>query len=115
MSGVEAEALAQRHLERAGLRLLARNYRARRGELDLVMLDRGTLVVVEVRKRSHRGYGSGLESVDARKRARIVAATEQLLSERRDLAELPLRFDVVALDAADTVVEWCQAAFDGNT
>lgn len=113
MKGAREEALALQFLESQGLSLVDRNVRARGGELDLVMRDRDALVIVEVRKRSHAGFGSAAESVDARKRARIVLAAQALLAQRPELARLPARFDVVALDADDRI-EWIQAAFDAS-
>lgn len=113
MKGAEAETAALKFLESRGLRLLLRNFRAHGGELDLVMQHRDTLVIVEVRKRSHAGYGTALESVDARKRSRIRLASQWLLAKRADLAHLAMRFDVVALDAQDRI-EWLQAAFDAD-
>lgn len=114
MKGAREETLALRYLEARGLSLIERNVRARGGELDLVMRDdRGALVIVEVRKRSHTGFGSAAESVDVRKRARIVLAAQALLAQRPDLARLSARFDVIALDAADRI-EWIQAAFDAS-
>ncbi|HJX17417.1 MAG TPA: YraN family protein, partial [Acidiferrobacterales bacterium] len=58
LSGAQAEALACAHLERAGLRLLTRNYRCPQGEIDLVMDDRDTLVFVEVRYRRSNTFGT---------------------------------------------------------
>lgn len=114
MKGSREEDLALRHLQSHGLELVARNVHARGGELDLVMRDRdSTLVIVEVRKRSHRAFGTAAESVDARKRRRIVLAARALLARRPELACLPARFDVVALDGDDRI-EWIQAAFDAS-
>lgn len=113
MKGAAEEELALRHLQRQGLSLVLRNYRVKGGELDLVMREAGTLVIVEVRKRSHRGYGSAAESVDARKQQRIVLAARWLLARRSDLAVLPVRFDVVALDAGDRI-DWIRGAFDAG-
>lgn len=114
MKGSREEDLALRHLQSHGLELVARNVHARGGELDLVMRDRdSTLVIVEVRKRSHRAFGTAAESVDARKRRRIVLAARALLARRPELARLPARFDVVALDGDDRI-EWIQAAFDAS-
>jgi putative endonuclease len=111
--GDEEEALALTYLQQQGLKLVLRNYRARGGELDLVMRDGATLAVVEVRKRAHRGFGSAAESVDAHKRGRIVLATRWLLAARADLAKLPVRFDVVTLDA-DNRLDWIRSAFDAD-
>lgn len=100
-------------LIRSGLKLLQRNYRCAAGELDRVMLDGQTLVVVEVRVRRHTGYASAAESVDARKRSRIVAATLHFLAAHPAHAQRSLRFDVVAFDG-DAPPQWLRAAFDAG-
>jgi putative endonuclease len=95
--------------------LVRRNYRCRRGEIDLVMRDIDTLVFVEVRRRTSRAFGGGLDSVDARKRARLVAAAEHYLMMNRIGDESPCRFDVVAIDGPSrrATIEWVRNAFDG--
>lgn len=108
--GAEAERLAQRHLERQGLKLVARNWRCPGGELDLVMRERDMLVMVEVRKRTRSDYGDAFESVNGRKRGRLVRAARMFLAGHPEYARSPVRFDVVAVDAADQL-EWLQAAF----
>jgi putative endonuclease len=113
MKGADAEDLALAFLQKQGLKLLLRNYRARGGEIDLVMRDASALVIVEVRKRSSAKFGSAAESVDARKRSRIVLAARWLLAERADLAKMAVRFDVVTLDADDKI-EWIRGAFDAG-
>jgi len=114
VKGAAEEQLALDYLQRQGLKPLLRNFRARGGELDLVMRDGDTLAVIEVRKRSHPGFGSAAESVDARKRARIVLAAQRLLAEHPQFARLPVRFDVVTLDRENRL-EWLKAAFDSES
>ena len=91
-----------------------RNYRCRRGEIDLVMRDTETLVFVEVRRRASHAFGGGLVSVDARKRARLVAAAEHYLMTERIGDERPCRFDVVAIDGRfpRTTIQWVRNAFE---
>jgi putative endonuclease len=98
--GQRAEDLALRHLERAGLELVTRNYRCRAGELDLVMLEPATrtLVIVEVRSRGRRDFGDAASTIGYAKQRRIVLAARHLLLTRRELRRLRARFDVVALD-----------------
>ncbi len=113
-AGERAEALAAAHLARHGLATVARNYRCRLGELDLVCDDGTSLVFVEVRLRRDARYGGAGASIDARKQARIVAAARHYLATRgaRDAAR-PCRFDAVLLDGLDASrVEWVQGAFD---
>jgi putative endonuclease len=71
--GERAEDAALAYLQQRGLILRARNYRSRFGEIDLVLDDRGTLVFVEVRKRSNPRYGSAADSITAAKRDRSAA------------------------------------------
>ncbi len=111
MNGSEAEDRALRHLQGRGLKLIARNYRCRGGELDLVMQQDDTLAVIEVRQRSHSGFGSAAESVDRRKQQRIILATQMFLAAHPQHAQAPLRFDVVALDAVGRL-DWIVAAFE---
>ena len=96
LTGQRAEDQAKDFLERQGLRCLERNFRARVGEIDLIMDDRGTRVFVEVRYRKNRRYGGALESVDHRKRARLLATAQWYLGSHRTTG--PARFDVVAVE-----------------
>jgi putative endonuclease len=114
-SGTAAEERARAHLEAAGLRLLARQYRVARGpgrhagEVDLVMQERdGTVVFVEVRARSTILYGGAAASVGHAKRDRLRLAARHYLGRFRTLP--PCRFDVVAVDGDELV--WLRAAFD---
>ena len=111
--GEAAERIAEAHLQTAGLTLLARNFRCRGGELDLVCRDGATLVFVEVRLRGRRDFGGAAASITPRKQARIILAARHWLSQAGRLAESPCRFDVVLLDALDsTRLEWIRGAFD---
>ncbi|WP_295474118.1 YraN family protein [uncultured Pseudomonas sp.] len=115
VAGREAETFALQHLQQHGLQLLARNWTCRRGELDLVMLDDSTVVFVEVRYRRHNGWGSAMESIDARKQERLIAAAQQFLHEQPRWAESPCRFDVIAVEGTPgegNVLNWLKSAFD---
>lgn len=111
--GAHAEQLAEAHLCAAGLKTQQRNYRCRFGELDLIMREGNTLVVAEVRKRSHRTFGGAAASVTRSKQQRIVRATRQLLAEQPGYQKLAVRFDVVAI-GADNQIDWIQSAFDAH-
>lgn len=79
-----------------GYRVLARNVRLPGGEIDAVCLDGPTLVIVEVKRRDSRAFGSALGAVDARKRAtlrRLAADYAQVVAPTAKI-----RFDVVTLD-----------------
>lgn len=108
-SGARAEELCAQLLRRAGLRVLARNWRCRLGEIDLVAEEGGTLVFAEVRLRRDARYGGAAESVTAAKRARLIAAARLYLSRR---PEADCRFDVLLLDALEASrIQWIRNAF----
>ncbi len=112
--GARAERRARDFLASQGLEPLLANYRCRLGELDLVLRDGAALVVVEVRLRGGVRFGGAGASIGARKRRRIVLATRHLLLARRDWRELPIRFDVIAIDAGVSgadAIEWIRGAF----
>jgi putative endonuclease len=96
--GQAAEEAARRHLERAGYQLVARNFRSRLGELDIVAIDGDTLVLVEVRYRSRRDFGGAAASITTTKQTRLVRAAQALLARHPELARLPARFDVVEVE-----------------
>jgi putative endonuclease len=112
VNGADAEDAALRLLERRGLKLVARNARFRGGELDLVMRDGEVLVIVEVRARSVSRFASAVESVDARKRQKILLAAQLFVAAHPEHAERALRFDVVAYDGDR--VQWIANAFDAG-
>ena len=111
--GKIGEDLACRELERRGYVILARRYRRRRGELDIVALDGQTTVFVEVKARQGHEYGEAVEAVTSRKRRRMVELAGDYVARHR-LANRPCRFDVVSihLDTGRPVIEVYQNAFD---
>ena len=112
-SGVSAEALAGRYLESQGLTIVARNFRVRRGEIDLIARDGATLVFVEVRLRRSERFGGAVESITAAKRARLVAAAQVYLLGQR--TQPPCRFDAILLDTLDpTRVDWRRNVIDAG-
>lgn len=113
-AGHHAEDQALELLRGAGLKLLARNYRCPQGELDLVMEDGETLVMVEVRYRRNRGFGSAAETVGTRKQDKLLRAAQHFLQQDGRHRRRPLRFDVVAVTEShkDTPqTEWIKDAF----
>lgn len=108
------EERAHKHLVRAGLTLVARNYATRFGELDLVMRDGDTLVFVEVRYRHNTRFGTAAASVTPRKRERLVRAAEGFLGAHAQYAQCACRFDVVTFEGDREHAHgcWKKAAFD---
>jgi putative endonuclease len=93
---MKAEEAAVGHLQSQGYRIVARNYRARRGEIDIVALDGEVICFVEVRSGNTSSFGDPAESVTQRKRARISLAALQYLKEKGAL-ERRARFDVASV------------------
>lgn len=116
-AGLFWEDAAGAYLEHNGVRTLLKRYRCRGGEIDLVCDDGGTLVIVEVRARRGGAMVSAAESIDWRKRRRIVQAARHLLMRRPDYGRRPIRFDVVAIDgieAEEPEFNWIKNAFDAG-
>jgi len=103
--GRAAEATAGRLLEAAGLRVLARNFRCKLGEIDIVAeTPAGLLVFVEVKVRTHTRYGGALAALSAGQRRRLIRTALAFLASRTEFAGRPCRFDLIAL----------QDPYDGN-
>ncbi len=111
--GEHGETLAVKALRHEGYAILARRYRTRLGEIDIVALDGRCLVFVEVKARQHCGCGTPADAVTARKQHKIVAIAGAFLARHRVDADA-CRFDVVAisLDGARPRVEIIRNAFD---
>ena len=109
--GKDAEDRACHYLRTQGLQLLVRNYRSKRGEIDLIMQDTNSLVFVEVRYRGDARFGSAAESVDRRKQSRLVACARHFILTHPDTCQQPCRFDVISITGSSTAIEWIPNAF----
>ncbi len=91
---------------------MARNWRCRIGELDLVVERRGVLVFCEVKSRRGRGFGVGFEAVTRRKQAKLRSLAEAFL-QATGSRPLVIRFDVasVAVRGERSAVELFEDAF----
>jgi putative endonuclease len=114
--GSHWELAAESFLRQRGLRTLARNYQARVGEIDLIMMDGDTLVFTEVRFRADETYGSGADTVTRAKQQRIIRAARNYLSRHAAVNDVHCRFDVVSIGIRQgrTLFDWIQNAFDAN-
>ena len=105
-AGGRAEALAAEFLVAHGLSIVERNFRCRRGEIDIIARDGDTLVFAEVRLRTRSDYGGAAASITAKKRARMTAAALFYLGGRTRTLP-PCRFDALLLDGLDRDrIEW---------
>lgn len=110
--GILGENVAVRRLEALGYAVLARRYRTRCGEIDIVAEDDGTLVFVEVKARADARFGTAAEAVTEWKQRRLVRMARDYLA-REEVGDRLCRFDVVAImfDRPEPVVEVFRAAF----
>lgn len=108
--GADAEGLAEHQLLEAGLKLVARNFRCRFGEIDLIFCDQKTLILVEVRYRNSHQFGGALASVTATKQQKIIKAAGYFLQANGQFKNHFLRFDVVGIDGEQNI-EWIKGAF----
>jgi len=114
-TGKQAELLACQFLQQHKLKLITKNYHCRRGEIDLIMQDKSTLVFIEVRYRKNDHFGSALESVNHKKQAKIIITAEHyLLQNSRSFSGY--RFDVIAISPSQQSHEiiWVKDAFHSN-
>jgi len=111
--GVAAEGLARRYLAGQGLELVTANFRARVGELDLVMTEHGVLVIVEVRARRRANVTTPAATVKRGKQRRLIRATQYFLLRYRQFARWPVRFDVVSItgELGNPEILWTRGAF----
>lgn len=109
--GEQAETLAADFLHGKGLRIVARNYRSRYGEIDLIAREGTTVVFVEVRSRSSETYGGAAASITAAKREKLLKTARHYLAGVSPLP--PCRFDAVLLSGEPPRIEWVRNAIEG--
>lgn len=94
--GKKGEDIAERYLRRHGYRILGKNYKTPSGEIDIVALDKGTIVFVEVKTRRSGDFGPPELSVNSIKRQKIIKSAFHFLSKKR-IKDTPCRFDIVSI------------------
>ena len=111
--GKQAENLAADCIEKAGLRLIARNFRCRFGEVDLVAMDDDTLVFIEVRYRKNEQWMGVIETVDQRKLERLIITSEYFVGQHHQHRKRQCRFDVIGITGSleAPAIEWIKNAF----
>jgi putative endonuclease len=113
--GDHAEQLAHEFLLEQGLRPVARNFRSRSGEIDLIMLDERCLAFIEVRYRRSSGFVKPVVTVDHRKQRKIIRTAAMFTARNHRFSDLTMRFDVVAIEGADRpAINWIRDAFRPN-
>lgn len=104
-SGASAESLACRYLNQQGLKIVERNFRTQRGEIDIIARDKDVLVFIEVRLRTNPSFGSAAQSIDARKQARLISAAQHYLLKTGLTDAQACRFDAICMSAVDAGTE----------
>lgn len=112
-SGKTAENLACDYLQQQGLILLARNFRSRYGEIDLILREGNTIVFTEVRARKKNNLVDSLQSVNASKQKKLIKTALYYLQTNSKLMDYPARFDVIAItnSHAESQINWIKDAF----
>jgi putative endonuclease len=113
--GIQGEDLAVAELARQGYAVLARRYRTRHGEIDIVARDGETIVFVEVKAKESAEFGTAAHAVDVLKQRRVISMAVDYLARNR-LTSRPCRFDVVAIDGVgeDAIVTHYRGAFTAS-
>lgn len=115
VAGQRAEQIAEHWVTSQGYRIVARNYRCKMGELDLVAAHNDLLLVIEVKYRRNPSHGCAAEQVSSAKMKRIINATRHLLINQPKYQNFSIRFDVIALDGdldEEYRQQWIEAAFE---
>lgn len=109
------EALAVKHLKARGCKILAKNYRARRGEVDIIVRDGEFTVFVEVKTRRSLKFGLPQAAVTLQKQRQISKVALAYL-QTQNLMDAPCRFDVIAIHLSPQLellnLEQIESAFD---
>ena len=95
--GTQGEELAARFLEKCGYKILERNFKVKWGELDIIAQEQDTICFVEVKMRRSLQFGLPQESVEARKRQKLIRIAQGYLKMKFNTDERKSRFDVVAI------------------
>jgi putative endonuclease len=93
--GKKGEELAVTSLEAAGMEIIVRNYRSKAGEIDIIALDNGTIVFIEVKSWSTFGMEDLRFGIDKKKQQKIIKTAKIFLSENRKYSNMSIRFDVI--------------------
>ena len=112
--GRTGEELATAYLQKAGYKILIRNYRQKCGEIDIIAEEKGTLVFVEVKTRKNSSFGTPFAAVTEKKQRQIGRVAQDYLS-RNNLFNRPARFDVISIvmdEDRSPVIELLPNAFD---
>lgn len=98
--GKSGEEIAHHYLIKKKYRIIARNFRFFRGEIDIIAYDKKTLVFIEVKTRKSKAFGLPEEAVTLRKQQQIRRIAQGFMA-KNNLKDAECRFDVVSLSFKD--------------
>ena len=112
-SGKRAEDIAANYLKKQNVKIISRNFHSRFGEIDLIGLEKETLVFIEVRYRKNKNYLSAIETIDRHKCKKIIITSEVYLNKRKKYQSYQCRFDVITItgEINEPVIKWIKSAF----
>ncbi|MBQ6936888.1 MAG: YraN family protein [Clostridia bacterium] len=96
--GQKGEETAVKILAKQGYKIIERNFRTKMGEIDIIARDKEYTCFVEVRLRKNNNFGTPADTIDARKRQRIIN-TAKYYAQKKRIYDTPMRFDVVVINA----------------
>lgn len=119
LTGESAEQDACKFLIKNKLKLVSKNFNCKFGEIDLIMLDKQSLVFVEVRYRKNSQFGSGAESITISKQRKLIKTASYYLQQNPRTSQYATRFDVISMSAVlnhsnsedESKIDWIKDAF----
>ena len=96
--GTDYEDIASDYLQKAGYVILERNFRSKKGEIDIIAKEKNVIVFVEVKFRQSNSYGYSAEAVNYKKQMIIYRVAEAYLAYKKEFYGMPCRFDVIGFD-----------------
>ena len=116
--GHTGEEIAVKTIKKKGYKIIERNYRTRLGEIDIIARDKEYTCFIEVRVRKRTDFGTPADTIDKRKRDKIIKAAK-MYALKNHLYSAPMRFDAVLIDGdvfgtEDISVEIIKDAFEAN-
>ena len=101
---MEYEIKAAKYLEKNGYKIIEKNFYSSHSEIDIVAIDKNYIVFIEVKYRKNNKKGSPLESVNYKKRNRIIKGAKYYLHKYYYNQDVEVRFDVVSIEGEDITI-----------
>lgn len=115
--GLYFENIALRWLKAKGLKMLAKNYQSRAGEIDLIMQEEDTICFIEVKYRNSQAFGGAAYSIPPSKQKKIIQTALSFINHQPRFQDQPMRFDALLIEPGasnDNQVNWIKDAFSAE-